>query len=195
MSNNLTTRQQVNLGFRRAGRWLLGCAWFALVIWGIINTFGTEANFSVGHPSRALGYTLLSVAGAIFITTANRWKKLFPGIMLAATLGAFLELEHGYALNNPSVLIPRWIALVQLVVIAGVTILSFTFKRRPLKLVDRIALLVFATSIFVGGDQATRQELPLALIIGGICVLAAWAYDLLRRRPQDSSSRPNDMTA
>jgi hypothetical protein len=84
------------------------------------------------------------------------------------------------------VLIPRWISLVQLVVIAGVTALSFTFKKRPLKIVDRIALLAFAASIVVGGDEATRQELPLALIIGGVCVLAAWAYDRVRRRPENS---------
>lgn len=196
MSKQLTTKEQVRSGFRRAGGWLLGCAWFALVIWGTINAFGTEANFSEGrHPSRVLGYAILSVAGFIFAATANRWKRVFPGIMLAATLGALLELEQGHAVNNPSVLIPHWIALVQLVVIAGVTALSFTFKKRPLNFVDRIALLAFAASILVGGDEATRKELPLALIVGGVCVLAAWAYERVRRRPQDSSSHPDHVLA
>jgi hypothetical protein len=102
--------------------------------------------------------------------------------MLAATLGALLELQQGHAVDSPSVLIPRWIALVQLVVIAVVTALSFTFKKRLLKIVDRIALLAFAASLFVGGDEATRHELPLALIVGGVCVLVAWAYDRIRRR-------------
>jgi chromate transport protein ChrA len=135
-----------------------------------------------------LGYVLLGVAGVIFAATANRWKRVFPGIMLAATLGALLELEQGHAVNNPSVLIPRWIALVQLAVIAVVAALSFTFKKRPLNIVDRIALLAFAASIFVGGDEATRQELPLALIVGGVCVLAAWAYDHVQRRPETSAT-------
>lgn len=185
MSQNPTAKEQVKSGFRRAFGWILGCAWFGLVIWGITNVFGTEANFSEGHhPSRALGYVLLGVAGVIFAATANRWKRVFPGIMLAATLGALLELEQGHAVNNPSVLIPRWIALVQLVVIAVVTALSFTFKKRPLNIADRIALLAFAASILVGGDEATRQELPLALIVGGVCVLAAWGYDRLQRRPE-----------
>jgi hypothetical protein len=183
MSKELTAKEQAKSGFHRAFAWILGAAWFGLVIWGIINAFGTEANFSEGHhPSRVLGYVILSVAGAIFAATANRWKRLFPGIMLAATLGALLELEQGHAVNNPSVLIPRWIALVQLVVIALVAALSFTFKKRPLNIVDRIALLAFAASILVGGYEATRQELPLALIVGGVCVLAAWAYDRVRRR-------------
>ncbi len=88
--------------------------------------------------------------------------------MLATTLGGLLELEQGHAINNPSVVIPRWVALVQLVVIGAVTALSFSFKKRPLNIVDRIALLAFAASIFVGGNEATRQELPLGLIVGGV---------------------------
>lgn len=177
-------------GLRRAGGWVLGGAWFALVIWGIVNAFGTGANFSEGHhPSRVLGYVILSVAGFIFAATANRWKRVFPGIMLAATLGALLELEQGHAVNNPSVLIPRWIALVQLVVIVIVAALSFTFKKRPLNVADRIALLAFAASILVGGDEATRHELPLALIVGGVCVLAAWGYNRLQRRPEMNATR------
>jgi len=195
MNKQSTTEEQVKSGFRRAGGWLLGCGWFALVIWGTINAFGTEADFSEGrHPSRVLGYAILSVAGFIFAATANRWKRVFPGIMLAATLGALLELEQGHAVNNPSVLIPHWIALVQLVVIAGVTALSFTFKKRPLNFVDRIALLAFAASILVGGNEAARQELPLALIVGGVCVLAAWAYDRLQHR-RSTPPQPNHVVA
>jgi hypothetical protein len=191
MSKEPTAKEQVKSGFRRAGGWLLGGAWFALVIWGITNAFGTEADFSLGqHPSRVLGYVVLAVAGAMFAATANRWKRVFPGIMLAATLGTLLELEQGHAVNNPSVLIPRWIALVQLVVITGVTVLSFTFKNRRLNILDRIALLAFAASIYVGGEEATRQQLPLALIVGGVCVVAAWAYDRLQRpKAEYSASR------
>jgi hypothetical protein len=189
MSKQPTTKEQVKAGFSSAFAWILGCAWFALVIWGILNAFGTEANFSEGHhPSRVLGYVTLGVAAAIFAATANRWKRVFPGIMLAATLGALLELEQGHAVNNPSVLIPRWIALVQFLVIAAVTALSFTFKKRPLNIVDRIALVAFAASIFVGGDEAIRQRVPLALLVGGVCVLAAWAYDRVRRHAKSAQT-------
>jgi uncharacterized membrane protein YidH (DUF202 family) len=196
MGKQATVKEQVISGLLSAGGWLLGGTWFALVIWGITNAFGTEANFSEGHhPSRVLGYVILGVAAAIFVATANRWKRVFPGIMVAATFGALLELEHGHALNYPTVLIPRWIALVQLVVIAGVTALSFTFKKRPLNLIDRIALLVFAASIYVGGDEAHRQQLPLALIVGGLCVLAAWAYDRVQRHRRNSPPHPNHVIA
>jgi len=196
MSKDSISRESINSGFRRAFAWILGCAWFALVIWGIINAFGTEANFSEGHhPDRVMGYAILGAAAAILGATANQWKRVFPGIMLAATLGALLELEQGHAVNNPSVLIPRWIAVVQLVVIALVTALSFTFKKRSLNIVDRIALIAFAVSIFVGGEEARRQEFPLALVIGGVCVLAAWAYDRARPRPGNDPSHPNHVMA
>ena len=191
MSKKPTIKDQVQSGVRRTFAWVLGCAWFGLVIWGIINAFGNEANFSEGrHPSRVLGYLILGLAGAIFVATANRWKRVFPAIMLSASLGALLELEQGHALNNPAIPIPRWIALVELVVIAVVTLLSFTFKKRRLNVGDRIALLAFAASIFVGGQKATEQKLPLALIVGGLCILAAWGYDRMRHRPGNSSPVP-----
>jgi hypothetical protein len=189
MNKQLATREQIKSGFLHAGGWLLGCAWFAVVIWGMINAFGTEANFSEGrHPSRVLGYATLCIAGLIFGATANIWKRVFPGIMVAATLGALLELEQGHAVNNPAVPIPHWVAFVQLVVVAGVAALSFTFKNRPLNFVDRVALLVFAASIIVGGGEATRQELPLASIVGGVCVLIAWAYNRLQCRHRSTPS-------
>jgi hypothetical protein len=128
------------------------------------------------------------LAAVIFVATANRWKRVFPGIMLAATLGTLLELWNGYAVNSPSVPIPRLIAFVQLIVIAGVTALSFTFKKRHLTILDRIALLAFAASIYLGGDEAAQQRLPLALIVGGGCVLAAWAYDRLQHRPETNAT-------
>ncbi|HEV2615335.1 MAG TPA: hypothetical protein VGU63_01855 [Candidatus Acidoferrales bacterium] len=182
VSTDPTVGQQVKSGFRRAGAWLLGMAWFGLVIWGMENAFGTEANFSEGrHPSRVLGYCILATAAAIFIVTANRWKRVFPGIMLAATLGALLELEHGHIVNNSSVLIPRSIAFIQLIVIAGVTALSFTFKNRSLNIADRIALLIFAGSIYVGGNEVIEHRVPFALIVGGVCVFVAWTIDRLRR--------------
>lgn len=188
MSKESTIKKDVKSGLRRAFGWVLGCIWFAVVIWGITNAFGSEANFSEGrHPSRVLGYAILGLASAVLTSTANRWKRVFPGIMLSATLGALLELEQGHALNDPAISIPRSIALVQLLVIAVVTVLSFTFKKRPLNIGDRIALLAFAVSILLGGQEATGQKLPLALIVGGLCVLAAWGYDRLRRRPANSS--------
>jgi hypothetical protein len=181
MRKELSIKQQVHSGFRHAGGWLLGMAWLGLVFWGIVEAFGTEANFSAGHhPSRGLGYFILGAAAVIFLITANVWKRVFPGIMLAATLGAVVELARGHAVNNPSLHIPRWIAFIQLLVIVGVTAISSTLKERPLSTIDRFALLTFAASIYLGGEEVTQQKMPFALIVGGICVLIAWAIDRLK---------------
>jgi hypothetical protein len=181
MSKDSTVKQRVKSGFLLTGGWLLGMAWLGLVYWGILEAFGTEENFNEGHhPSRVLGYLLLATSAVIFVLTANRWKRVLPGIMLLATLNSLLELEHGYNLGNSSLRIPRSIALIQLVIIAGVAALSFTFKNRHLNLLDRMALLAFAASIYVGGEEAMRQRIPFALVIGGSCVLLAWAINRLK---------------
>jgi len=99
---SLSIRQQLQSRDATAGHGLA-----ALALAGILEAFGSEANFSEGHhPSRVLGYFLLAAAAVIFLTTAERWKRVFPGIMLAATLGALSVLEQGHALNNPALLVP-----------------------------------------------------------------------------------------
>lgn len=197
MSERRTVKQQVISGVLIAGAWLLGMAWLGLVFGGMIELgVGTEGGFSSGsRPSHIFGLLLVATAAAIFIATANRWKRYFPGIMLASTAASWLEFQNGHALNSPSVLIPRWIALVQLLVIVGVTALSFTFKKRPLNILDRVALLAFAASIYPGGDEVWHRKMPLALIVGGACVLAAWAYDRARHRPQHGSPHADHVPA
>lgn len=196
MRKQATVKEQVKSGFQLAGWTLLVLGWLGLVFGGITQAFGTEADFNEGHhPHRILGYFILVVAAAIFVATANRWKIVLPGIMVAGTFGALHELQYGHALNSPTVLIPHWISLVQLVVIASVAAVSFTLKKRPLNLVDRIALLVFAASIYVGGGEAHRQQLPVALIAGGLCVLAAWAFHRMRPQAQNGSSHHSHVIA
>jgi hypothetical protein len=79
MSHNATIKQQAKSGFRRAGGWLLGIAWFGLVIWGMINAFGTEANFSESHhPSRVVGYFLLSIRWDHFYCYSESLEKSVP---------------------------------------------------------------------------------------------------------------------
>lgn len=191
MSVHSKTEEQVKSGLWRLAGWPAGMAWLGLVFLGIVESFGTEASFSEGHhPSQVLGYFILLGAAVIFIVTANHWKRALPGIMLAATLGSFLELESGHGVNNPSVLVPRSIALVQLLVTAGVTALSFRFKNRVLNIVDRLALLVFAASIYVGGEEAMQQKVPLALVFGGACVFVAWIVDRLRKHRSDTVVAP-----
>jgi len=188
MTKDPTVREQVKSGFRRAGGWLLGLVWLGLVYGGIIETFGSPSNFSEGHnPAPILGYTLLIVAAVIMVATAEHWKRVFPGIMLAAILNSLLELSRGHAVNNPSVLIPRSTATIHLLVTTGVTILSLTFKNRRLTALDRFALLAFVVSFFWGAVDPRLASLKL--LVGGCCVLLAWAIDRLKAGRLEHPSR------
>lgn len=95
------SEEHVMTGLRRAGGWLLGMAWLGLVYAGIIEAFGSQRDFGEGsHPSPILGYTLLVVAAVVMVATAEHWKRVFPGIMLAAILNAVLELRASLALDG-----------------------------------------------------------------------------------------------
>jgi len=120
-------------------------------------------------------------------------EKGFTRDHIAATLGSLLELARGHAVNNPSVLVPRSIAFVQLVMVVGVTALSFTFKNSPLNIVDRLALLACAASIYVGGEETIQQKVPLALIVGGACVFVAWVVDRLRTNRSNNFVAPGEL--
>ena len=173
------SEEQVESGFRRAGGWLLGMAWLGIVYWGITEGFASQQAFSEGHhPSRILGYELLIVAAVIMLATAEHWKRVFPGIMLAAILNSLLELSRGHAVNNPSVAVAPSTAAIHLLVTTGVTALTLTFKNRRLTILDRTALLAFVAIFF--WQAVDGRFASLKLLGGAFCILLAWVIDRLR---------------
>jgi hypothetical protein len=181
-------KEQVKSGFRRAGGWLLGIAWLSLVYGGIIEAFGPSQAFSEGHhPFPILGYTLLITAAVIMIVTAEHWKRVFPGIMLAAIFNSLLELSRGHAINSPSVPVAPSAAAVHLLVSTGVAALTLTFKNRTLTVLDRVALLAFVSSFFWGAID--KRFASLKLIVGACCILVAWTVNRLRTGRAGQSSR------
>lgn len=179
MIQSYTTKQQVLSGIRRAGGWLIGAAWLGLVFRGLTESFASEQAFAEGHhPSRSLGYVLLGIAALTMVVTAERWKRVFPGIMLAAILNSLLELTRGHAVNNPAVPVGHSTAIIHLVVTTGVTVLALTFKNRRLTVLDRFALLAFVVSFFWGAVE--QRFASVKLIVGACCILIAWAIDRLK---------------
>jgi len=179
MKTEPTAKEQVKSGFRRAGGWLLGMAWLGLVYGGILEAFGSEQAFSEGrHPSPILGYALLIAAAVIMLATAEHWKRVFPGIMLAAILNSLLELSRGHAVNNASVPVSLSTATVHLLVTTGVAALTLTFKDRRLTMLDRGALLAFVTSFLWGAID--ERFAMLKLLVGACCIFVAWAVNRLK---------------
>lgn len=194
MVKHPTLGEQTTSGFRRAGGWLLGMAWLGLVYGGIIEAFGPPQVFSAGHhPSPILGYTLLIAAAVIMVVTAENWKRVFPGIMLAAVFNSLLELSRGHAVNSPSVPVPPSTAAIHLLVTTGVTALTLTFKSRRLTALDRLALLAFVIA-FLWGAIDNRFALP-KLLAGACCIVIAWVVNRLKTgRDGQSSMTPTGGT-
>ena len=113
------------------------------------------------------------VATLILIFTIDRWVTILPGILGYGTLGGLIMLASGhYGKMN----IPRPIALaLTLYSIAG-TGLTLSFARRPLTLIDRVALLAFVFCLAFSITPDTFA-MTVALGIGVAFLLTAWAVD------------------
>jgi hypothetical protein len=158
----------------------LGGAWLAVVYAGITEAFPWTATFAEGHhPHRFLGYALLATAALTMVLTAEYWKRVFPGIMIAAVFNSLLEFFYGHAVNNPSVPVSAATAGVHLLVTAGVAILTLTFKSRRLSVVDRAALLAFIGAFL--WQAVDHRFAELKMISGGLCILLAWTIDRWRK--------------
>ena len=175
-----STTTQVRNGFRSAGVALLGLGWLGLVIAGMGEAFAPPAR-------PVVGWTLLAVAAIILVLTAHLWVKALPGLLGLATLNALFSIFSGHATNLPSVPISRSDSLVATLLLAVSTALSPSFTIRELRLVDRLALLIYATCIFWGAVDH-RVTLPVQMGVATFCLFSAWVYDRIQRRRGQNAS-------
>jgi hypothetical protein len=188
MTETRSVSQQVVSGLRIAGAWLLGMAWLGVVFAGLSEAFGTEEIFNEGHhPHRVVGYVLFVLAGMIMVTTAEHWKRAFPGIMLFAVFNSSREFTYGHAINNDSVLVSHWMAFFQLAVFTIVFVVSTTFKKHKLSVIDNAALLAFVGSIF--WQAVDSRFATVKVLAGASCVVMAWVTDRYQHAQQ--RKRPN----
>lgn len=175
-----TVERQVKIGFKRAGAWLLGFAWLGLVFAGMAIAFTPSPH------SPALGWGFLGIAALVLVFTMDRWVKVFPGLLAYGVLNSILMLTNGHAVNHPEVLVSKLEAAVLIVFFGAAVALSSRFTKHKLKVPDRFALLAF---IFCFFWQAVAPRLMLvALAIGFSCLVGAWAYDRVQRRPERNAT-------
>ena len=163
---------QAKAGLKTVGNWLLGISWLALVFVGLGIAF-TPSRFPV-----AGGWALLAAAAAILVMTANKWVKALPGILGIATLNSIVMIATGHATGAPSVRVTHLQAAYAAILLGSGTVISLSFPNRELRILDRVAFLIYAICLAWGGvePRTTYWALGVATAI----LFAAWSYDRFR---------------
>jgi len=175
---------EVKAGLRRAAFWLLGMGWLGLVFAGMAIAFTPSPH------SPAVGWLLLAAAAIILIATMDKWVGVFSALLACSILGGILTITEGHAVNHPEVKVSHLEGVVITAVLAASAVVSFTFTKRRLRLLDRVALFVFVFCFFW---QAADSRVTLLALGAAFCsLLVAWGYDRTQRRrdPDHQSGAP-----
>ena len=121
---------------------MLTFAWLVLVFSGLGIAFSPQPAFPT------IGWTLLTMATVIFLVTMDRWVKALPGILACGVVGGVLTIAAGHTVNHPEVMGSRLDGFAITMLIAISVVLSYRLAKRRLRLLDRVAVFVFALSVF-----------------------------------------------
>ena len=184
---------------------MIGLTTFAILIMGVYLSQSrggaNPSSFADRHPRETIviGYMLVAVATAIVLGTMtakdskpSRWVKALPGLLALAAINSLITLSGGHLLNTPSNPISRVDALIMTILFVGSALLLSTLRDRRLNLPDKVALTVFIFSF----AWSVVDSSSVGLAVGFCCLVIASAYDRAQRhrRPDQGSSRPNDVT-
>jgi hypothetical protein len=177
-----SVKAQVVAGLRKTGAWLAGMFWFGLVTMGIGIVFRPD---QAPYPP-VIGWLLLALGAIVLILTTDRWIKVLPGILGAATISGIIITLTGHELNHPEIHVSAAKGAFVTFFVATSAILSSTFVGRSLHIWDRCALFGFVFCLF--WQVAAPQRIVQALAIGLACLLAAWVCNnfMVKRKRQSN---------
>jgi hypothetical protein len=151
------------LGYGKQELGLRGMFWFGLVIAAIGIAFRPDQTpVVVTHSSwPVIGWLLLALAAIVLILTTDRWIKVLPGILGAATISGITIMLTGHELNHPEIHVGVAKRAFVTFFVATSAILSSTFVGRSLHIWDRCALFGFVFCSFwqVAAPQRIVQTL------------------------------------
>lgn len=183
--SRMPVKEQIASGLTIAAKTLFAIATGGALVGGLAVIGKPEAtlpySFVGRHPLTP--WVCVIIASLILVLTLDRWITILPGILGYATLGGLIMLATG---KYGKMHVPRLIALVlTLYTIAG-TGLTLSFARRPLTLIDRVALMGFVFCLAFS-MSASILATSIALGVGSVLLLIAWALDRIPRRGGHSS--------
>jgi hypothetical protein len=123
----------------------------------------------------------LTLGSLIVVSTVSRWRKILPGLLIYAVFNGLISIRHGYLPNNPDKPIGLSGAIALTLLFAATGILSTTFVRRRINLLDRIALISVPAGLVWA--PFTKPSSLLPLFIPFLALLGAWAKNRYDNRP------------
>lgn len=144
-----------------------------------------EGSFSANHPL-FFGISFTTLASVIIVWTTKRWVKILPGLVAYGIFGGLIAIAnggfHSSIASNSLTIRGTCLVVVLLAICVG---LSITFTKRPLSVIDRIALLIFVWSLALSMISAVRPMFES--LLGGIASLLVAA--LIHRFSRSSHSQ------
>jgi hypothetical protein len=183
-----SVKDQVISGLSIAASFVFGIAVIGMFCGGIIAILHPERvrpesfllrRVGVGTPSFSAAWIFLAISTAILIFTMDRWVKVIPGLFFYSTLGGAIMLSGKYS----GVPVPRNEAVFLIFFTISTAVISLTFQRRKLRVMDRVAWMAFLFCCGIG-TTPNPSTMFTALSIGFTFLLLAWGVNHLQRRRQ-----------
>jgi hypothetical protein len=175
--NTLSSEQSSRGGVRWGS---IGIALYVIALW-VLLLFGAGGTvMGRTHSLQLLWLAFACIAVILLVAAADHWVRVFPGILLYGMLNSTRTIFSGHLSIQPETSISRSAALAHTLALAAVTAASFAFYKRKLNQVDRVALLIFISSLAC--SMVSERAAYVALAIALCSSLVSWGHGHLHRR-------------
>lgn len=159
-------KEQLISGFRIAALGISGFVVFGLLLWSAGVVFGRLEG------PKGPAWMALLVAVGVTAYTVDRWRKALPGLLLLGAFNALVMASSGHMINNPKIAVPREVSISAALLLVTSSILSAHFYDKPLRLVDRAALLSFVGFTLFG---MLSDFVVTSLLLGALVLFVGYA--------------------
>jgi hypothetical protein len=130
-----------------AGRFLFAALGVIVAIWSIGAAFAF---------SRWMGFLGLGVLGVVLYSTAPRWVRWLPGLLIFGVINSFIGLITHHSPTNPQVAVPEGGACLLIAFYTVGCIVAYHYDATRLLVVDRVALLLYLFCMIWPAFRATN---------------------------------------
>lgn len=173
-----TTRGDMSRALRFAGKFLLA------VLGVVVALRLIAASFAF---SRWTGILVLVVIAVALYSTAPRWVRWLPGLLIFGIINSLVGLITHHAPTNPQVAVSAGVAGLLIAFYAVGCIVSYHYDATHLSVVDRLAFLLYLFCMiwpaFTANNLATvTPVVAWSTSIGMAALIASFAAHRVRRR-------------